>query len=181
MRSAKCKIGRRGVDRIAAQDQQHLDLPRAPCRSISSRERRGLIDRLGFDRGGVDDGLADVAQVVVDGVGQQVDGGRLPIAGHDERSGRGAACKIVGHGGDPLSSRAAGSRRPPARRDAAAPRPAPGRVASISLGRHAPADDRPWRRCRSRRSRPRTAGSSSPARRPAPSVRTRRRAMKSAT
>ena len=58
--------------------------------STSSRSEARLIDGLRFERLGVDHRLADVAQVIVDRMGQQMDGGRLPVAGEDDARGRGA-------------------------------------------------------------------------------------------
>ena len=43
-------------------------------------QRLGLVDRVGVDRVGVEDRLADIAQRLIDGVGQRVHDRRLMVA-----------------------------------------------------------------------------------------------------
>jgi hypothetical protein len=77
------EIDRRGVDRIAADDDEHVDVAGAHVgRKIT--ERLHLIDRLGFDRVGVDDALPDVAERVVHRMRERVDDRWLAVAGDDE-------------------------------------------------------------------------------------------------
>ena len=66
-------------------------------------KRLELIDRLGFDRIGVDDRLADVAERLVHRVRERVDARRLAVAGDDE-TGAAMRLKILGDSGDPLQN-----------------------------------------------------------------------------
>ena len=82
------EIRRRGVHRIAAHDDEHLDALLVHVLDQLA-QRLHVIDRPDSDGVGVDHGLADVAKVLIDGVGQEVDRGRLAVAGHDDgRSGK---------------------------------------------------------------------------------------------
>ena len=103
--------------------------------ATSSRSDCELVDRLGLDRVGVDDGLADVAERVVHRVRERVDGGRLAVAGDDE-AGAAVRREILRDGGDPLRARRRRGAAPgtPATPTAAAIARA---TASISLARSA--------------------------------------------
>ena len=82
-RIIELQIGRCGVDRVAADDDEHVDAAGAHVgRKIT--ERLHLIDRLGFDRVGVDDGLPEVAERVVHRMRERVDDRWLAVAGDDE-------------------------------------------------------------------------------------------------
>ena len=82
-RVGETQIDRRGVNRIAADDQQQINLAGV---HVGDEVAQGveLIHRLGFDRRRVDDGLADVAKRLIHRVREGVDRGRLPIPGDDE-------------------------------------------------------------------------------------------------
>src|SRR5262249_42994397 len=83
------------VDRVAAEDEEGVDLVavegRAQLRQVGHRPRPRRRQRVG-----VEDQLAGVAEVRVDGVGDGVDGGRLRRADHHQ------ACRLdaVQVGGD---------------------------------------------------------------------------------
>ena len=77
------EIGRRGVHRVAADDDEDVDLAGVHV-GDEIPKRVELIGRFRFDRLRVDDRLADVAKRLVDAVRQGVDGGRLAVAGDDE-------------------------------------------------------------------------------------------------
>ncbi len=82
---------RRGVvDRVAAHDDQEID--QSPVQVVRQLgQRRGVVDRPRRQRGRVEDGLADDAEVVVNGMGKQVNGGRLAVSGHDNHGPGGRA------------------------------------------------------------------------------------------
>ena len=99
------QIGRRGVDRIAADDDEQIDLAGVHV-GDEIAQRRELIDRLGFDRVGVDDRLADVAERLVHRVRERVDDRRLAVAGDDEARSA-VRLQILGDRGDPFDASAA--------------------------------------------------------------------------
>ena len=78
-RVGEVEIGGRVVGGIAAEDHQQIDFARAHV-GDEVLDRLGLVDRVGVDGIGVEDGCADVAELVIDGVGQGVDARRLMIA-----------------------------------------------------------------------------------------------------
>ncbi len=79
-RIRETEVGGSIVGRISAQDDQHVHLAAAHvCDQIL--QRLSLIHRVGIDRIGIEDRLADIAQGLIDGVGQSVDGRRLMISG----------------------------------------------------------------------------------------------------
>ena len=61
MRSRKVEIHGRVVDRIAADDDQHIDVARVHVRDQLA-QAFDLVDGIGIERIGVDYGLAGVAQ-----------------------------------------------------------------------------------------------------------------------
>ena len=82
-RVCELQIGRRGVHRVAADDDQHVDF--AGIHVGDQIAKRGeLVDRLGLDGIGVHDGGAGVAERVVHCVRESVHLRRLMIAGDDE-------------------------------------------------------------------------------------------------
>ena len=85
-------VGRRGEDRVAAQDEEQLDP--ASLHVLHERaQRRELILRPRLDRRGVDDRLPHVAERLVDRVRERVHGGRLVLAG-DDRAPAAVACEV---------------------------------------------------------------------------------------
>ena len=71
-RVGELQIDRRGVDRVAADDDERIDT--AGVHVVDEIAKRlQLIDRLGFDRVGVHDGFAGVAERRVHRVRQRVD------------------------------------------------------------------------------------------------------------
>ena len=105
------QIGRRGVDRVAADDDEQVDLAGVHV-GDEIAQRVELIDRLGLDRSRVDDGLADVAERLVHRVRERVDRRRLTVAGDDEAA-PAMRLQILGDGVDPLLDRSPAD--PPAR------------------------------------------------------------------
>ena len=134
--SANCEVGRRGVDRVAAEDDEDVD-PAGVHVGDELAQRLQLIDRRGLDRLGVDDRRAGVAERLVHRVRERVDGRRLAVAGdHEARAAM--RLQILGDRGDPLSCRSpggsggrAGGRAPATPTAAASARAS----ASMSLGR----------------------------------------------
>ena len=87
-RVGEVEIGGRVVDRIAAQDDEQVDFAGAHV-GDEVAEGFGLIDWIRVDRVGVENGLADVAELRVHRMGQSVDGGWLVIAGDHKARTRG--------------------------------------------------------------------------------------------
>ena len=71
-------------------------------------QRSGMIHRPGRDGSGMDHGFTDVAEALVDGVGQQMDDSRLPVAGKDDAA-LAAAVEIAGDRRHPFLMRPGGS------------------------------------------------------------------------
>ena len=82
-RVGEAKVGGRIVGGISAQDDQHVHLAGAHV-GDQIFQRLGLIHRVGVDRIGVENRLADVAQRLIDRVGQSVNCRRLMIAGNHD-------------------------------------------------------------------------------------------------
>ncbi len=79
-------IGRRGVHRITAKNQQEVDLAAAHILDKLS-QRLEMIDRIELDRIGVGDRVADIAERLIDLVREDVHARRLLVArDHDARS-----------------------------------------------------------------------------------------------
>ena len=95
-RGAKAAVGGRVIDRIAAEDEQSVDL-RGVHRGDKLAHRLQLTCRLERDRRGVFDRRALVAELLVDRMHQRVHGRRLAIAGDDKR--RPAMLQEVCNGG----------------------------------------------------------------------------------
>ncbi len=64
-------------------------------------QRLGAVARLGVDRRRVRHRLADVAEMIVHRVGQQVDLRRLPLAGQHQAAAA-MGVEVLGHGRDPF-------------------------------------------------------------------------------
>ena len=75
------KVGRRRVGRIAAEDNENIDDARVHLIDQIAQRTSGRLDRRGP---GVDDRAADVAEEIIDGVCQGMNGGRLSWARDDE-------------------------------------------------------------------------------------------------
>ena len=82
-RVSKSQIDRRAVDRVAADDEEHVDAAGLHV-GDEVRQRLKLIDGSGFDGIGVDDGPAVVAEPLVDGMRDRMNDGGLMLAGEDE-------------------------------------------------------------------------------------------------
>ena len=103
---------RRGAEnRVATDNHEEPDLPGVHGRRQID-ERGGLILRRRFDRRAVAHRRADVAERLVDRVRDEVHGGRLVLAGDDER-GAAMGLEILGDGGNPggVVTAGRGSRR----------------------------------------------------------------------
>ena len=82
-RVGEVQIGGRIVGRIAAEDDQQIDFAGVHV-GDEIFDRFGLIDRIRIDWVGVEDGLADVAQLGIDRMGESMNGRRLMISGDDK-------------------------------------------------------------------------------------------------
>ena len=86
MASAKFTIGGRIVNRIAAHDEQQINLARIHV-ADQLFQRGRLILRLGLNRIGIDHGVAGRPQRLIHRMRQSVHGRRLIVAGnHDRRA-----------------------------------------------------------------------------------------------
>ncbi len=94
------QLCRCGKDRVVAQDDQDLDLPRVH-RGRKLGERRMLADRVRLDRRTVSHCRADVSERLVHRVRERVHGGRLIVAGHDNGPAA-MRLQVLADGGDPL-------------------------------------------------------------------------------
>ena len=83
-RIGKTQIGRRVISRIAAENRQQIHFP-CPHVARQIAQRLGLVDGIGIDGVGVNDGLADVAERRIHRVRERMHNGRLMIAGNDDR------------------------------------------------------------------------------------------------
>ena len=97
--SRELQIGRRGVDRIAADDEQRVDLSGGHRRGELAN-RLHLIDRTRLDRIGVEHRLARVAERRVHRMRERVHDRRLSFAGDDD-AGAAMGVQIVANGGEP--------------------------------------------------------------------------------
>ena len=148
--AGEIQIGGRAVDRIAAEDEQRFHLAGVHVGDQLAQRIR-LIDRISFDRIGVGDRFADVAERRIDGVRQGVDGGRLMIAG-DHHARALVSLQVLRDGGD-FFVLSAGLRRPRPER------PPDPRPRLRFRWRAARSGDPPCCRSAKARARPRTAGS----------------------
>ncbi len=85
-RVGEAKVGGRVVDRIGADNHEQVDFARL---HVGNKLLKGgcLILWFGFDRVGVDDGVAGRADGLIHGVSQGVHGGGLIVSGdHDRRT-----------------------------------------------------------------------------------------------
>ena len=73
------EVGGGIIGRISAEDDEDVHFAAAHV-SNQILQRRSLIYRVGIDRIGIEDRLADIAEGLIDGVGQGVDGRRLMIS-----------------------------------------------------------------------------------------------------
>ena len=105
-----CEVGRRVVDRVDVEQQQQLDLP-GVHRRHQIAQRLGLVDRRRRDRLGVHDRHPVGAERGVDRRRQQVDDGRLPVAGDDDAAAL-VRLQVAHHGGDQRLVRLHADRRP---------------------------------------------------------------------
>ena len=140
---AHAEFHRRIEGRIAAEDEQHFH--GAGIQIFHQIQQRSqLIDGVGFDRVGVEDRLADVAQLLVHDGGERVNDGRLLFA-RDHDAGAFVRLQIARDGAEPLVDIVivAGLRT---LRDAKRDGQRPGEFLDIA-GAQRRGDDRPW--CRS--------------------------------
>ena len=97
--SREVQVGRRRVRRVAPQDDQQLG--GAGFHLLDELAERGhLVARLGDDRLGIDHGLADVAEGVVDRVDQGMNGRGLLVA-DDDQARPAVRLQVASHGVDP--------------------------------------------------------------------------------
>ena len=75
----KPQVGRRIISRISTHDEQHVHFAGTHV-GHEILDRVGLIDGVGIDWIGVDDRLTDIAERLINGMGQSVYRGRLMIA-----------------------------------------------------------------------------------------------------
>ena len=76
---AKVKIGRRVVGRVAAENHEQIHFSDVDVGN-EFLDRRGLVDGIRIDGFGVENSLADIAELGVDRVGQSVHSGSLVVA-----------------------------------------------------------------------------------------------------
>ena len=81
-RIGETQVCGRIVGGISAQDEKHVDFA-SPHVGDEIFDRVGLVDRIGVDGIGVENCLSDVAESLINLVGQSVNCGRLMIAGDD--------------------------------------------------------------------------------------------------
>src|SRR5882672_12908451 len=82
-RIRKAKIGGSIVDRVAAHDNQQINLARTHVRNQVA-QGLGLVDRVCVDRVGIYNRLAYVAECLVDGVSERMDSGGLVVTRDDD-------------------------------------------------------------------------------------------------
>ena len=99
-RPGEIEVGGGVVDRVSPDDQKKIYLPGLHVRNEGT-QRFSLIDRLDFHRVGVVNGLADVAQCLVDGMGQGMHRRGLLWSGNDD-SGPRVFLQIPDQGRNPV-------------------------------------------------------------------------------
>ncbi len=95
-RAGEIQVGRGAINRVAAQDDQRFHFARVHVGDQFAQRLR-LVDRVAFDRVGVADGLADIAERRVHGVRQRVNGWRLIIA-RDHQAVAFVSLQVLGDG-----------------------------------------------------------------------------------
>ena len=108
---AELQIGRRAVDRVAADDEQRVDLSR-PHRRRQLANRLELIDRMRLDRIGIEHRLAGIAECRVHRMRKRVHDRRLAFAGNDDARAA-MRVQIVANGGRATLARLAAGSAPP--------------------------------------------------------------------
>ena len=94
------QVRRRSVDRVAAEDHEHFDPPSLHVLHEFAQRSRAVA-RLGVDGDRVGHGLADVAEMIVQGVRQQMDDGRLAVSGQHQAAAA-MGIEVLGDRGNPF-------------------------------------------------------------------------------
>ena len=95
----KLKIGRRGEGRITTNDDEHVHESGVDV-ARELPQRFDVFSRTCFDGIQVDNGFTGIAQCLVDGMSQSVQGSRLLVAG-ERKAGAPVALKIADQGVEP--------------------------------------------------------------------------------